>query len=184
MRDVPILLVHARALHVVPLIDGAVGVAQPLGVGVDRCLCALVGQPRAHPVREAIFGHDIEVMSHSYAFREHARHYDRKEGLPGDGPEPEDQKLRRICEYIWPQRSRDGYSVVELLQFLIYGSDPAEAEFRLWSALRDDKWRLPHLGKSTLGELIGWARPDAYPPRNNRNNLALRALGYDVETVA
>ena len=126
----------------------------------------------------------IEVMSHSHAFREHARHYDRKEGLPGDAPEPEDQKLRRICEYIWPQRSRDGHSVVELLQFLIYGSDPAEAEFRLWSALRDDKWRLPHLGKSTLGELIGWARPDDYPPRNNRNNLALRALGYDVETFA
>lgn len=122
-----------------------------------------------------------EAMSHSHAFREHARHFDRPEGLGADEQEPEDEKLRRMTAAIWAARTHEGdRGVLEVLQFLIYGKKPADAEHRLWMACRNKGWRLPHLGRSTLGELIGWARPDDYPPRNNRNNLALRALGYDV----
>jgi hypothetical protein len=53
-------------------------------------------------------------------------------------------------------------------------------EQRLWLATHGE-WALPYIKKSTLGEAVGWARPDDYPPRNNRTNKALRALGHDVK---
>jgi len=124
-----------------------------------------------------------EALSHSHAFREHARHFDRPVGLSKDQVEPEDQKIRRATAAIWSARTREGgHDVLQVLEYLIYGSDPPEAERRLWRAIRSKSWRLPHLGPSTLGELIGWARPDDYPPRNDRNNMALLAMGYEVAT--
>jgi hypothetical protein len=36
------------------------------------------------------------------------------------------------------------------------------------------------LGISALGELVGWALPNQFPPRNRRTSNAIRALGYDV----
>ncbi len=44
-----------------------------------------------------------------------------------------------------------------------------------------EDFQLRHFGQSSLGEAVGWARPDDYPPRNNRTNKALRALGHDVK---
>lgn len=36
-------------------------------------------------------------------------------------------------------------------------------------------------GLSTFGELVGWALPSEFPPRNGRTSKALYALGYDVK---
>ena len=33
---------------------------------------------------------------------------------------------------------------------------------RLWFATNDEKWRFEHFGPSTLGDAIGWARPEEY----------------------
>jgi hypothetical protein len=59
-------------------------------------------------------------------------------------------------------------------EFRIFGRSPgscaspssAEMERRLWLATHDEEWKLPNLGPSSLGEAVGWARPDNYPPRN------------------
>lgn len=120
-----------------------------------------------------------EAFSHSHAFREHARHFTKAAGLAAGEHEPEDQQISRLTQTIWAARTKSGRTVVEVLHFLIYGTDPSDAEHRLWMATKNPEWRLPHLGRSILGELIGWARPDDYPPRNNRNNMALRALGHE-----
>lgn len=50
----------------------------------------------------------------------------------------------------------------------------------LWEATRNEHWRIPHIGLSSLGEIIGWARPDEFPPRNMRTSKGLRALGHKV----
>lgn len=34
---------------------------------------------------------------------------------------------------------------------------------------------------NSLGEIVGWAMPDRYPPRNGRSSRALRSLGFDVQ---
>jgi len=47
----------------------------------------------------------------------------------------------------------------------------------LGNAIRSDDWAIPHIGLSSLGEIVGWARPDA---RNMRTSKGLRALGYNV----
>jgi hypothetical protein len=41
-----------------------------------------------------------------------------------------------------------------------------------------------HLGISALGELVGWALPDKFPPKNNRTSKALYALGNQVRFMA
>jgi len=45
------------------------------------------------------------------------------------------------------------------------------------------QWRLRWVQFSTWGEVVGWARPDEYPPRNDRTLKGLRALGYPVRGV-
>jgi hypothetical protein len=51
---------------------------------------------------------------------------------------------------------------------------------RLYAAAVEPRsgWMLPRLKLSVLGELIGWAKPESVPPRNNRISRALFALGY------
>jgi hypothetical protein len=45
-----------------------------------------------------------------------------------------------------------------------------------WDLVR----RLLWVHFSLLGEILGWARPDAFPPRSDRTLKGLRALGYLV----
>lgn len=124
----------------------------------------------------------VEALSKVYAFRDHARRVENAVyDLPSDHHESEDERIERFARWMWTRRSDADKSVVDLLRFIIHGSDPADAVDRLWLATRDKRWRLPRLGKSSLGEVLGWARPDHYPPRNDRTNKALRALGYDVQ---
>ena len=65
-----------------------------------------------------------------------------------------------------------------LLNYAVWGNGSVSA--RLWNAIRSDDWAIPRIGLSSLGEIVGWARPDEYPPRNMRTNKGLRALGYNV----
>lgn len=41
-------------------------------------------------------------------------------------------------------------------------------------------WAIPHVSLSSLGEIVVWARPDEFPPRNMQTSKGLRALGYNV----
>lgn len=50
----------------------------------------------------------------------------------------------------------------------------------LGNAIRSDDWAIPHIGLSSLGEIVCWARPDEFPPRNMRTSKGLRALGYSM----
>jgi hypothetical protein len=102
-------------------------------------------------------------------------------GLPTDHHENIDQRVDRLCAWLWDQRSPTGKTVRDVLEFVLWGSAPADMEQRLWLGVWGDDYRLPHFGQSTLGEAVGWARPDEYPPRNNRTNKALRSLGHDVK---
>mgnify|MGYP003458354266 FL=1 len=65
-----------------------------------------------------------------------------------------------------------------LLNYAVWGNGSVSA--RLWNAIRSDDWAIPHIGLSSLGEIVGWARPDEFPPRNMRTSKGLLALGYNV----
>ncbi|WP_254773378.1 hypothetical protein [Nitrosospira sp. Nsp13] len=68
--------------------------------------------------------------------------------------------------------------MLDLLDYVVWGSGSVAQ--RLWNAIRDKQWAINHIGLSSLGEIIGWARPDEFPPRNMRTSKGLRALGRDV----
>jgi len=117
-----------------------------------------------------------------HAFKAHARQVKNSfYGLPADHKESIRQRVDRLAEWLWTQKREGGKkTVLELLQFLIWGTTPSNIAERLWLVTTTEEWRFDHLGPSSLGEAVGWARPDDYPPRNNRTNKALRALGHDI----
>ena len=51
---------------------------------------------------------------------------------------------------------------------------------RVFEVINNPKYKLDHFGRSIVGELVGWGRPEITHLRNNRVNKALRALGFDV----
>lgn len=117
-----------------------------------------------------------------HAFKTHARQVKNSFlGLPQGHRESAIERSDRLATWLWEQkRESDQKSVLDLLNFLFWGTNPENAVERLWMVTTDGKWRFDHLGPSSLGEALGWARPDQYPPRNNRTNKALRSLGHDV----
>jgi hypothetical protein len=92
-----------------------------------------------------------------------------------------DTKVRLHAAQLWEARSPQGKTPLEMLEYVIWGPGPVEE--RIWAAARSDQWRLPWIQFSTLGEIVGWARPDDFPPRNDRTLKGLRALGYSVRSV-
>jgi len=120
----------------------------------------------------------IDAISRVHAIRDHATKQENEHlGLP-DSPQTGDDKVQKFGEWLWLQRSRDGKTMLELLNYVVWGSG-SEAQ-RLWNAVRDEHWSISHIGLSSLGEVLGWARPDEFPPRNMRTSKGLRALGYNV----
>lgn len=117
-----------------------------------------------------------------HAFKAHARQVRNSFfGLPAGYKESTRERSDRLAAWLWNAKREEGQkSIVELLLFLIWGTSPSNAVERLWAVIKHDEWRFDHLGASSLGEALGWARPSLYPPRNNRTNKALRSLGYDV----
>jgi hypothetical protein len=128
---------------------------------------------------ESIF-HGICMGVHS--IKDYARRVpNRAVGLPENGmPYAIDQKISALAHRIWNAKSEAGHRVDELFQFILYSGSDEQLPERLWQAVSDPAWKIEGLGISALGELVGWALPDRFPPRNGRTSKALRSLGYDV----
>lgn len=116
-----------------------------------------------------------------HAIKDYARRVPNKAvNLPDNGTRytlPE--KVAALSRRIWSDQASDGARVRSLLGYVLY-DDKNQLPERLWQAVADPHWRIDGLGVSALGELVGWALPDQFPPRNGRTSKALRALGYDV----
>lgn len=123
-----------------------------------------------------------EVFSQVHAFRAHARQIKKSTlGLNSADSISRNERSDIVAEWMWNQpREASQKHILELLNFLVWGNTPSNVVERLWRVTHDKVWRYDHLGPSTLGEAIGWARPDLCPPRNNRTNKALKALGHAV----
>ena len=91
------------------------------------------------------------------------------------------EKLDALSEHIWNAKSENGSRVTNVIGHILYGGPDDLLPERLWEAVVDPKWKLECMGISAYGELVGWAMPDKFPPRNGRTSKALRSLGYDVQ---
>lgn len=122
----------------------------------------------------------FEILYATHAAREHARQM-RKKDLGDEGTtSTSEQRSRLFAQYLLGQESASCKTVRDVLRYVIWGDDltPDIGE-RIWDAAHEEEWKLPHLGPSILGEMVGYARPDKYPPRNGRVSKTLAALGYE-----
>ena len=121
----------------------------------------------------------VDAISRVHAVRDHAIKQENEHLGLSNQPHSGDDKVKKFGERLWLQRSNEGRTVLDLLNYVIWGEGSVSS--RLWRATRSDVWAIPHIGLSSLGEIVGWARPDEFPPRNKRTSKGLRALGYNVK---
>jgi hypothetical protein len=140
---------------------------------------------RALLSRESLQDLTVEKLSRitllAHAPKTHARQMKNANlGLPATYQTDEEGRCELFARYLLQQETPAGKRVGEVLQYVIWGdsAEPDVAE-RIWFASNDPKWRLKHLGQNILGELVGYARPKDYPPRNGRVAKTLTALGYE-----
>ena len=123
----------------------------------------------------------FEVFRRVHAIADHARRIPNKSvDLPSTRQYSIDEKSRALATRIFNERSQGGHGIAAVLNHIFYGGDRAGVPQRLWDGIHEAEWKIDHIGRSALGELVGWALPDDFPPRNSRTSKALRSLGHDV----
>lgn len=120
------------------------------------------------------------VLNLTHSAREHGRQMRKSElGLDPDATTPEEERVNVWAKLLLQSRSASGKTIHDLLQFALWGDDKErDVAQRIWRAARDPEMSLRHIGINILGEMVGYARPDEYPPRNGRVTKTLYALGY------
>jgi hypothetical protein len=124
-----------------------------------------------------------EICSRVYAISDYARRVSNiKVNLLNDGTRySNDQKIKALSQTIWNDQQSDGKRIKDLLLYVLYEGTSEQLPERLWNAIDDPIKKIEGLGISSLGEIVGWAFPDTFPPRNGRTSKALRSLGYNVK---
>ena len=123
----------------------------------------------------------VRVARCVHAINNHAKHQRREDYLDDDDlpSASTDAKLDAFCEDLCFRRNGKNWGAPRLLKYLLFDGAPEQVPDRLFDCL-EAPYHIPGLNISSLGELIGCGLPDLYPPRNDRTNKALRALGWNV----
>lgn len=138
---------------------------------------ALSAEALANQTEEGLF----EIFKRVHAIADHARRIPNKDvDLPSTRQYSMDEKSHALAARIFAERSQGGHRIADVLAHIFYGGDVAGVPKRLWDGIHEPEWKIDHIGRSALGELVGWALPDEFPPRNARTSKALRSLGHDV----
>ncbi|HEX2685151.1 MAG TPA: phospholipase D-like domain-containing protein [Kofleriaceae bacterium] len=124
------------------------------------------------------------IIFNTHAAREHARQALKSDLGDIEEKSSQEERCRLLARFWLQQRPAPNRGVREMLDFVIWG-DAVDSRIaaRLWKAAHDPAWHIRRLGLSILGELVGYARPTEYPPRNHRVSKTLVALGFTGITV-
>lgn len=117
----------------------------------------------------ALLDHAQRISYKSYGLHERLHSMDSRE------------RVDYFANWLFHQRSVKGRSVLETLSYVLWSGRTTDVPNRIFIASNEEEWKIPHLGISSLGEIVGWVFPDEFPPRNGRTSKALTALGYHVE---
>lgn len=125
----------------------------------------------------------IEVFSKVHAFRNYADRASFKSlGLDQKLPNmTSEERGEYLAKMVFNQENENGETILSVLNFLLYGGPFSDLPVRLFDVCNNPKKALNHVSLGTFGEVVGWALPDKFPPRNGRTSKALYALGYDVK---
>lgn len=127
----------------------------------------------------------VEVCEHVHALRDHSlRVRNSILELPENHHATREERIKIIGKWLYRNKSQNGYSILETINYVLYGGSLDRVPERIWDAVHSPEWMISHFGISTIGEIAGWALPDKYPPRNGRTSKALKALGYNVQVYS
>ena len=122
------------------------------------------------------------ICERVWAIQDHGRRVrNATVGLPDGTVHHMPEKTKALAHYLWQRKAPNGSNIVGTIDHILYGGTDADLPLRLWDATEAGGWRIEHLGISALGELVGWALPEKFPPRNNRTSKSLRSLGFAVD---
>lgn len=125
----------------------------------------------------------IEICGKVHALRDHALRV-RYSVFGFKPPYPQMKHQDRIIllsKYLFQSKSKNNKSIIDSIYHLLYGGPKDTTPDRIWDVATTDEWSISHFGISSAGELVGWAMPDIFPPRNGRTSKALTALGFNVK---
>ena len=123
----------------------------------------------------------VEVCKRIHAFVTSARQTRNQEvGLPENTHIDIWTRAEKVARWVWLQRTSNSATPVGMLRHVLYGGAIDDVTERIWDAAFTSAWHIPRFGLSCIGEIVGWAMPDRFPPRNGRTSKALYALGFDV----
>lgn len=121
------------------------------------------------------------IIEQNHAARNHARQIKNEFfSLPTDFKTDFNGRIKIFSEWLYDQKSKVNRSINEVLRYLLF-DESISLEDKIYNVIYDEKYKIERLGKSIVGEIVGWGRPDLTHLRNNRVNKALRCLGYDVK---
>ncbi|QXE92806.1 phospholipase D family protein [Geomonas subterranea] len=125
-----------------------------------------------------------EVVVNCWALIDHINQFKSYEKLGLDsenGKVSKEIKAEQYAKLFLCDPNKHGKSFLEVLNYFIWDESSPPWE-KIWECTdSNSKWKYPGIDRSTLGELIGLARPDKYPIRNNRISRVLYALGFEVD---
>lgn len=124
----------------------------------------------------------LEIIGKLHAFVTAARQTRNDQlNLPNGTHLDLNARVEAVGKWMWRQRSPNGSGPLQIFNYVLYGGPTVDIPDRIWEVTREDEWRIPRLGLSSIGEIVGWALPDTYPPRNGRVSKALSSLGFSVK---
>ena len=153
----------------------------------DRMITVWAVELREYLAKDRLKSLDVreftELCRRVHAFRNHAMRVSHTAmDLPQKLPKLEvDERIELVAKWLFRQRSLKRESPLDAIHWVLYGGSLDQVPKRIFAADYDPMRKIPHMGLSMFGEIVGWAMPDRYPPRNGRTSKALRALGYDVK---
>jgi hypothetical protein len=122
----------------------------------------------------------LTIMQQNHAARNHARQIRNSIfNLPNDFKTDIEERVKIYVNWLVKQKTEENLNVNDTMRYLLF-NDKQTIEERVYESVYSKKYRIEHFGRSIIGELIGWGRPEITHLRNNRVNKALRCLGYNV----
>lgn len=122
----------------------------------------------------------LTVFNQNHAARNHARQMRNSDfDLPTDFKTTIEERVNYYVDWILKQRTSGGLTIQETMKYLLF-EDSVNLEERVYNTVYNQKYHIEHFGRSIVGELVGWGRPEITHLRNNRVNKGLRALGFNV----
>jgi len=136
---------------------------------------------RKHRILSLTEDEFIDAYTRIHAVQERGRRRGHESlGFVTGQPASGEARLRRHAQQVFQRLSPGGKNVLQTLEYVLWKDSLDALDQRIYNGARDPLWAIRDIKENTLGDILGWVRPDVSPPINGRTYKALAKLGYDI----